>query len=236
MKRCYFCGESNPLVLESAHLIPRSIGHHVLKDSSGEIDVSRTIILCRNCHKKFESLLAPFLKYTKLSLDQREEEEEKETEPIELIGYLKDSVSGKPESFLKIYNDDYIADPYSLQHSPFATLRYGDTKIIDKALVLKRDKKFGKFIVRNGFVIDIIPMGVRQIEEPEDEELDPNLQIVLATLIEMEKETGMVEKSALVERLEKEHEITPNEAERLLGYMIKAGTIYSPREDYLKKA
>jgi len=61
------------------------------------------------------------------------------------------------------------------------------------------------------------------------------LQVMLSILLEMEKETGIVEKSALIERLTTEHEISAGEAERLIGQLTKDGTIYSPREGYLKK-
>jgi len=61
------------------------------------------------------------------------------------------------------------------------------------------------------------------------------LQIILGTLIEMEKETGMVEKVALIDRLTKERDITAQEAERLLSQLEKEGTIYRPREGYYKK-
>jgi len=61
------------------------------------------------------------------------------------------------------------------------------------------------------------------------------LQVILGKIIEMEKETGLVEKAALLQRLEAEHEINAMEAERLIGQLVKEGTIYSPREGYLKK-
>jgi len=61
------------------------------------------------------------------------------------------------------------------------------------------------------------------------------LQIILGKIIELEKETGMVEKAVLLQKLEAEHEINAMEAERLIGQLIKEGTIYSPREGYLKK-
>jgi len=61
------------------------------------------------------------------------------------------------------------------------------------------------------------------------------LQVILGNIIEMEKETGMVEKSALLQKLRSENEINAMEAERLIGQLIKEGTIYSPREGYLKK-
>jgi len=65
--------------------------------------------------------------------------------------------------------------------------------------------------------------------------LRDKLQIVFGTIIEMEKETGMVEKAALLRKLQSENEINNMEAERLIGQLIKEGTIYSPREGYLKK-
>jgi replicative DNA helicase Mcm len=61
------------------------------------------------------------------------------------------------------------------------------------------------------------------------------LQVILGAIIEMEKETGMVEKNALLQKLQSEHEINNMEAERLIGQLIKEGTVYSPREGYLKK-
>jgi len=61
------------------------------------------------------------------------------------------------------------------------------------------------------------------------------LQVILGKIIEMEKETGMVEKTALLQRLQSENEINNMEAERLIGQLIKEGTVYSPREGYLKK-
>jgi replicative DNA helicase Mcm len=61
------------------------------------------------------------------------------------------------------------------------------------------------------------------------------LQVILGAIIEMERETGMVEKSALLQKLQLEHEINNMEAERLIGQLIKEGTVYSPREGYLKK-
>ncbi len=61
------------------------------------------------------------------------------------------------------------------------------------------------------------------------------LQVILGAIVEMERETGMVERSALLEKLEKEYDITLSETERLLGQLIKEGTVYSPRDGYLKK-
>ncbi len=76
--------------------------------------------------------------------------------------------------------------------------------------------------------IDIIMTG-------KPKSLRDKLQIVLGTVIEMERETGMVEKSALLEKLETEYGIVGPEAERFIGQLVKEGTIYSPRDGYLKK-
>lgn len=61
------------------------------------------------------------------------------------------------------------------------------------------------------------------------------LQAVLSTLMEMERETGTVEKIALLNELETNYKISRAEAERLLGQLLREGTIYEPREGYLKK-
>jgi replicative DNA helicase Mcm len=61
------------------------------------------------------------------------------------------------------------------------------------------------------------------------------LQTVLSTLMAMEKDTGIVEKAALLNELETGYKIPRGEAERLLGQLLREGTIYEPREGYLKK-
>ncbi len=61
------------------------------------------------------------------------------------------------------------------------------------------------------------------------------LQIILSTIVEMERETGMVEKTLLLSTLETEHKVPRLEAERLIGQLLREGTIYEPREGYLKK-
>jgi len=61
------------------------------------------------------------------------------------------------------------------------------------------------------------------------------LQTVLSTLMDMEKETGIVEKTALLNELETKYKISKGEAERLIGQLLREGTIYEPREGYIKK-
>jgi len=65
--------------------------------------------------------------------------------------------------------------------------------------------------------------------------LRDKLGVILEAIVTLERETGMVEKSALMEKLETDYDITGPDAERLIGQLMKEGTIYSPREGYLKK-
>ena len=65
--------------------------------------------------------------------------------------------------------------------------------------------------------------------------LRDKLQTVLSTIMEMQRETGLVEKVALLNELEEKYKISIGEAERLIGQLLREGTIYSPREGYLKK-
>ena len=76
--------------------------------------------------------------------------------------------------------------------------------------------------------IDIIMTG-------KPKSLRDKLKVILDMILDMEKETGMVEKKALLELLETKHSISAPEAERLVGQLFKEGTIYSPKEGFLKK-
>jgi DNA replicative helicase MCM subunit Mcm2 (Cdc46/Mcm family) len=53
--------------------------------------------------------------------------------------------------------------------------------------------------------------------------------------MQMEKETGMVEKAALISELDSKHKIPRSDTERIVGQLLREGTIYEPREAYLKK-
>jgi replicative DNA helicase Mcm len=61
------------------------------------------------------------------------------------------------------------------------------------------------------------------------------LQIVLSMLVEMEKETSIVERSKLTNELELKHKIPRSDTERMLGQLLREGTIYEPKEGFLKK-
>jgi replicative DNA helicase Mcm len=76
--------------------------------------------------------------------------------------------------------------------------------------------------------IDIIMTG-------KPKSIRDKMQVILSVLIEMEKETGMVEKTALVNELELKHKIPRAETERMIWQLLREGTIYEHREGYLKK-
>lgn len=76
--------------------------------------------------------------------------------------------------------------------------------------------------------IDIIMTG-------KSKSMRDRLQIILTTLRELEKDTGMAEKAALEAELEAKYQISRSETNRLLSQLLREGTIYEPREGYLKK-
>ncbi|MCK5627941.1 minichromosome maintenance protein MCM [Candidatus Bathyarchaeota archaeon] len=76
--------------------------------------------------------------------------------------------------------------------------------------------------------IDIIMTG-------KPKSMRDRLHIILSSLVEMEKETSIVEKAALLNEVESKYEISRAEMERLIGQLLREGTIYEPREGYLKK-
>jgi DNA-binding MarR family transcriptional regulator len=45
----------------------------------------------------------------------------------------------------------------------------------------------------------------------------------------------MVDEAALIDKLTKERDITAQDVQRLLDQLVKEGTVYRPREGYIKK-
>jgi replicative DNA helicase Mcm len=95
------------------------------------------------------------------------------------------------------------------------------------AIMKKSLEQVGIDVSSEKLDIDIIMTG-------KPKSLRDRLQIVWGTIIEMEKETGIVEKKALLKELQT-HDIEVPEAERLIGKLMRDGSIYSPKEGYLKK-
>jgi replicative DNA helicase Mcm len=89
-------------------------------------------------------------------------------------------------------------------------------------------EEVGIDISSHKFDIDIIMTG-------KPKSLRDKLSVILGLISSMEKETGMVDKERLLERLQVEYDILSGEAERLIGQMLKEGTLFAPRDGYLKK-
>jgi replicative DNA helicase Mcm len=96
------------------------------------------------------------------------------------------------------------------------------------AIMKKSLEEVGIDLSSYKYDIDIIMTG-------KSKTVRDKLQTVLSTLMEMEKETGIVERTALLNELEMKYKISRGEAERLMGQLLREGTIYEPREGYLKK-
>ncbi len=61
------------------------------------------------------------------------------------------------------------------------------------------------------------------------------LQVVLSAVVDMEKQTGSVNKDALVATLEEKNKLSRSEIERMIGQLLREGTLYEPGEGRLKK-
>jgi replicative DNA helicase Mcm len=90
-------------------------------------------------------------------------------------------------------------------------------------------EQVGIDISSQAFDIDIIMTG-------KPKSLRDKLSIILGLITTLEKETGMVDKERLMERLQTEYDILSGEAERLIGQMLKEGTLFEPKIGFLKKA
>ncbi len=96
------------------------------------------------------------------------------------------------------------------------------------AIMTRSLEEVGIDISSSKIDIDLIMTG-------KPKSLRDKLQTILSTIMELEKETGLVEEAALLNELETKYNIPIGEAERLIKQLLREGTIYSPRENYLKK-
>jgi replicative DNA helicase Mcm len=95
--------------------------------------------------------------------------------------------------------------------------------------IMKRSlEEVGIDVTSYKFDIDILMTG-------KPKSVRDKLQIALSTLIEMERDTGMVDKISLLNELEAKYKIPRDEGERLLGQLLREGTIYEPQGGYVKK-
>ncbi|NIO38226.1 hypothetical protein GTO27_11080 [Candidatus Bathyarchaeota archaeon] len=96
------------------------------------------------------------------------------------------------------------------------------------AIMKKSLEEVGIDVTSSQIDIDLIMTG-------KPKSLRDRLQTILSTIMAMERETGLVEKVALLNELETTYNIPQGEAERLIGQLLREGTIYSPRDGYIKK-
>jgi replicative DNA helicase Mcm len=86
-----------------------------------------------------------------------------------------------------------------------------------------------------GIDISSYKMDIDLIMTGKPKSVRDKMQVVLSTLMAMERETGIVEKALLVSELESKYKVSRAESERILGQLLREGTIYEPREGCLKK-
>ena len=96
-------------------------------------------------------------------------------------------------------------------------------------LMRKSLEQVGVDVGGSGLIdIDIIMTG-------KPKSLRDKLQAVLSTIVDSEKETGMVREEELYDKLQREYDIRREEAYRLISQLTREGTIYSPRQGFFKK-
>jgi len=107
------------------------------------------------------------------------------------------------------------------------TVSVGDAEAVILLMRTSLDQ-VGIDVTSGKYDIDVIMTG-------KPKSLRDRLQFVLSTIIDMEKATGMVRDEDLYERLQKEYDINRDEASRLVGQLVKDGTVYSPSAGYYKR-
>ena len=96
------------------------------------------------------------------------------------------------------------------------------------ALMQKSLKQVGIDLATGEYDIDILYSG-------KPRSLQMQLQVVLGVIGEMERIEGSVRDDDLYEVLSSEHGIGRTEAARLIGVLMRDGTIYCPRPGYYRR-
>jgi replicative DNA helicase Mcm len=86
-----------------------------------------------------------------------------------------------------------------------------------------------------GIDVSSYKMDIDLIMTGKPKSMRDRLHVIISVLMQMEKETGIVEKAALLNEVESKHNIPRGESERMIGQLLREGTIYEPREGCLKK-
>ncbi len=96
------------------------------------------------------------------------------------------------------------------------------------ALMQRSLEQVGIDLATGRIDIDIIYTG-------KPRSLQVQLQRVLSLIADMERSTGVVRDEDLFNALQEEHQIGRAEASKLIGILMRDGTIYSPRPGYYKR-
>ncbi|MGB9622469.1 MAG: hypothetical protein ACPL07_01370, partial [Candidatus Bathyarchaeia archaeon] len=65
--------------------------------------------------------------------------------------------------------------------------------------------------------------------------LQMQLQKVLSVIVDMERATGVAKEEDLYQALQEDHMIERSDAAKLIGILMRDGTIYSPRPGFYKR-
>jgi len=76
--------------------------------------------------------------------------------------------------------------------------------------------------------IDIIMVG-------KPKSMQDKLRLIMDEIVELSKEAGMVEKKLLLETLTSKYKIESHEAQKLIGRLVRDGTVYERRPGFLSK-
>lgn len=174
---------------------------------------------------------------------------------VKLKGFINKIENQKTRTLITfITAEEWHLDPYASQTDrnryfakpPSQTLKLEIQKsILDKALSLL--PHYLEFTIRRGRVVEIEKLEEPKPQEEEQEPIDIDLimtgeprsirdkiKTALDTITEIGKETGMVPTDELVLNLMRK-EIRPEETTRLIKILLGNGTIYEPKEGYIKK-
>jgi replicative DNA helicase Mcm len=96
------------------------------------------------------------------------------------------------------------------------------------ALMQRSLEQVGIDVATGEIDIDLIMTG-------KPRSLQVQLQKVLSVITEMERITGVVKDDDLFDALLEDHQISRADAAKLIGVLMRDGTIYSPRPGYYKR-
>ncbi len=86
-----------------------------------------------------------------------------------------------------------------------------------------------------GFSLETGDVDMAVIASGLPKSVSEKLSTIISLIVEIERETGIVEKNYLLKTLETQYGIGREEATKLLSQLLREGVIYQPREGYYKK-